>query len=582
MIANLIFANTQWLWPVGISALIIWVVFIWKEWFRFGKPKFFINVIIAFIAISTLATIILKPLTTSPKKSYHLALLTVGYKSTQLDSLKQIYKRLKVINYSNDQLIIKDEDIPDSIFILGHGIKPYDLWQLDAFKVNYLGGQALKGISDLKYKTNSTVGVQAIINGRYLNATLGSKLVLEDPSGEALDSISLETKTTQEFQLEVPLKVQGKYLLELIEKDSLGNRIRKDPLPIIVAKKSQLKILILNNFPTFETKYLKNYLAENGHQVLNRSQLTTNRYKYEYFNMDNRPFVAMTKKALASFDLLIIDAISLQNLSKSKRNTLENSVREDGLGIFIQPNDSYFQSHKNLFSFKFVPDDNKTSTLEAWPKVDIGSYAFGFNSEFGLEAMLNGKSKLLSAYKRKGAGKIGTTLFKNTYELALNGHTEIYQQIWSKIVENLSKTENPIAKWHSNTPFTFKDEPFNFKLRTAILDPIVSANGDYNIPLRQDLNIASLWEGVTYPRDIGWEKQYIQQDTSAVFEYYVPASTHWQSLIANNTITTNTRYFNTQNKSDQSITKPMTPINSIWFYLIFIISMGYLWLEPKL
>jgi len=582
MIASLIFVNTQWLWPVGISALIIWVVFIWKEWFRFGKPKFFVNVIIAFVAISALAAIILKPLTANPKTSYHLALLTTGYKSAQLDSLKQIHKRLKIINYSDDQLIIKDEDTPDSLYVLGHGIKPYDLWQLDAIKVKYLGGQALKGISDLKYETNSTVGTQAIINGRYLNATPGSKLVLEDPSGEALDSISLLTKTTQEFQLEVPLKVQGKYLLNLIEKDSLGNSIRKKPLPIIVAEQNQLNILILNNFPTFETKYLKNYLAEKGHQVLIRSQLTTNRFKYEYFNMDDRPFAAITKKALAPFDLLIIDAISLQNLSKSKRNTLENSVRADGLGIFIQPNDSYFQSHRNLFSFKFVPDDNKTSTLEACPKIDIESYPFSFNSEFGLETILKDKSKPLSAYKRMGAGKVGTTLFKNTYELLLNGHTEVYQHIWSEIAENLSESENPIAEWHSDTPFTFNDEPFNFKLRTTIPHPMVSANGDYNIPMRQDLNIASLWKGVTYPRDIGWEKQYIQQDTTAVFEYYVTTSTHWQTLVANNTITTNTRHFNTQYQSEQSITKPMKPINSIWFYLIFIISMGYLWLEPKL
>lgn len=95
--------------------------------------------------------------------------------------------------------------------------------------------------------------------------------------------------------------------------------------------------MILNGFPTFESKYLKNYLAETGHRVVVKNQLTAARYKYEYFNITSKPVIDITKEKLTLFDLLIIDSKSLKNLSNRERTTLKNVVKESGMGILIQP-----------------------------------------------------------------------------------------------------------------------------------------------------------------------------------------------------------------------------------------------------
>jgi len=582
MIANQIVENSQWIWHIGISAIIIWTVFIWKERLNFGKPKFYINIIISFITIFSLALLLLKPLTPKSQKQYNIALLTTGYNTTQLDSLKKAHKKMKVINYSENLPILKNTDYPDSVFILGHGLKPFDLWQLDAIKTGYLGGNTLKGISELKYNTSNTVGAQAEFNGRYLNATPGHKLILKAPGGEALDSMTLVSKKSQKFQLTTNLKIKGKFLYELIEKDSLGNNISKDPLPLNVTEQNQLKIVIINDFPTFETKYLKNFLAEKGHEVIIRSQLTKERFKFEYFNMTNRPMIGFSQENLIAFDLLIIDAISLRKLSNKQKNSLEKSIRKNGLGIFIQGDNSYYKSAKNLFSFNFVPEKNNIITLKEWPRVKMATHTFRFKNVFSLQPIFENNTKIWSAYKRAGLGRVGTSVFQNTYEALLNGHSETYQKLWTKTIELLSKTENPLVEWNTNALFALKDEPFNFQLRTAETNPTVIANEGYNIPIRQDIDIATLWKGTTYPRDIGWKKQFIEQDTTTVFEYYTTTSQHWQTLIANNTMTTNKRHFNNHELINLKSINPLRPINSIWFFLIFIISIGYLWLEPKL
>ena len=124
-------------------------------------------------------------------------------------------------------------------------------------------------------------------------------MFLEDPSGQVLDSITLNGQKSQDFQLSTNLKLKGNFVYQLVEKDSLGVVINREPLPLIIKEQVQFHILIINASPSFETKNLKNYLAESGHKVTIRSQMTKDRYKYEYFNMDNRPIIRFEQEQLS-------------------------------------------------------------------------------------------------------------------------------------------------------------------------------------------------------------------------------------------------------------------------------------------
>ncbi|MBT8310829.1 MAG: hypothetical protein HKO72_12180, partial [Flavobacteriaceae bacterium] len=278
----LIFQNNQLIWPVTLIAVLLLAVFIWKEWSSDRKNKIFRS-LFAFFAILSLALMALKPVKKISTAAIKAIILTEGYDENHLDSIKNINDAVNIYNYKKGHSIFTKSNKPSSAIILGHGLKSFDFWQLSNIKTEYLGGTEPTGISDLKYEQNSFVDNDILIQGLYYNATEGNKLILEGQGEIAIDSVKLDSGK-QSFKLSHRLKTPGKYVLGLLEKDSLDRVISRNPLPINVIATNALNILIVNSFPSFESKYLKNFLISLGHQITVRSQLSKGKYKYEYFN----------------------------------------------------------------------------------------------------------------------------------------------------------------------------------------------------------------------------------------------------------------------------------------------------------
>ncbi len=582
MSRELSFINIQWLWPILGIAILLWGVFIWKEWSQPVKSKRYINCGVALIAILSLVLLALKPVLLITDHTTKIVLLTPNYKPVQLDSLQQTYKGISVREYVDTKSILAPQEIPETLFVLGEGIRAFDLWQLDKVPTVYLGGNIPKGITRLKYPTRSVVGDSWIMKGQYQGAQQGHHLVLTDPGGKPLDSVRLKGEDRQHFELKVDLKLKGRFLYELLEKDSIGQIITKDPIPIKITDRTPLKIAIINEFPTFETKYVKNFLAEKGHEVLIRSQLTTARFKYEYFNMEGRQEFRFTKDALEDFDLLIIDVNSLRSLSRNRRKALEKAIRESGLGLFIQPDATVYTKTMPIASFDFLQKKQTNTTIKDWSKSSINTYPFVFKNTFSVTPMYGVDTNIVAAYERKGVGRVGTSVFQSTYELLLNGQTQTYQGIWTKIVQNLSKKQPPNVLWKTPMTIAYPDEPFDFQLRTQFSNLTVIDDTGLSIPLKGHKDIASLWEGVTYPKDIGWETLRLEQDTMTILDYYVTDTQKWMSIKATQTAITNERYFQDRKWGKNQDKKIPEPINPLWFFLLFLGTIGWLWFAPKL
>jgi hypothetical protein len=582
MIDRFSFVNMNWIWTILIIAIFIWLVFAWKERAHYGSSKFIIHLGVSFIAISSLVLMALQPQIHVKKDTQVVVVLTEGYDQEQLDSLKTTNQKLAVYPYRIGEAIFDTDKIPSSVFILGHGIRSFDHWQLENISTLYLGGKELKGITQLNYGYYQTKGNRIQFNGTYQNPTKNNKLLLEGPGGRPLDSLTLTDERTQLFDLSTDLNVIGNFNYHLVEKDSLETVLSKDILPLTIVEKSPLKILILNDFPTFESKYLKNYLAETGHEIVVKNQLTTARYKYEYFNMTSKPIIEITQEKLKIFDLLIIDTKSLKALSNRQLTTLKNVVKELGMGILIQPDANYFSSKKLLSSFKFDPEKSKDAVLKAYPKQNIKKYLYQFKNDFSIQPIHRSGSKIWSAYERVGSGRVGSTVFQNTFELILNGRTKTYHSFWSEIIEKISKRKTPLVQWSASHNFAYQNQPFEFELRTTIPNPIVESSEGYSIPLQRDIHVKSLWKGKVYPRDTGWQQHYVNQDSTAVFRYYVTDSSQWKSISNFNTIKSNKKIFNDTSKPEISPRTTLKLVNPLWFFVIFIFCSGYLWLEPKL
>ncbi len=580
MIADIDFLHEDLMWPVFAGSLVLLVVYIWKEWPPIPKKRFYIKCLAAILLILSLAMIALRPLKERAAENKVVALVSEGMQPGQLDSLDKVYPDLAVLKYKVNEDIRDTLNSYGTIVLLGRGIQPFDFWQLEGIPVRYLGGEQPQGIIQLWYDWETSVGKELSINGTFNEPSEGDRLVLKGPGGTGLDSVHLDESGLKQFQLHTIPAVPGKFLFSLDQVDSMGALKHSEPLPISVASKKKLKIGVVNDYPTFETKYLKNFLAEMGHELLIRSKVSSDRFKMEAFNTDPASSLRITEMNLETFDLLIMDSETYSRLPVSWRTALIKAITHAGLGLFIQPGTGFFDSTGTFVQFEFL-SDKTTQVQPEQVAVDVPKHPFHFKKSFGLQAVHAANGKVLTAYVRAGEGRIGSMVFENTFQLLLDGHQREYQQLWTVILNGISRKHHPVAEWNPGPRFIYRDYPFKFEVRTNLDQPEVISSAGYVVPLAQDIDLSNLWRGTTYPRHTGWNHQNLKNDTTSLFEYYVMDTTNWRALSAYDLQDANNRHWaGTPLIGD--VKKKAKPLPLTVFYLVFLLCSGYLWLEPKL
>ncbi|GLU45332.1 hypothetical protein [Allomuricauda sp. NBRC 101325] len=574
--------NLNLFWPVLIGCLVLLGFFVWKEWPQKGQTRFWIKIGIAFIGLVSLFFILLKPAAPKETTSGRAIILTEGYKTQQLDSLKKVFKRIKSETYVQGKSLSIAENV-DSLFLVGYGLPEYDVWLLEGKSVQFLGGERLSGWTQISHTDELELGEELKVRGQYQQPQKEHWAVLKDNGRNPLDSIQFGDTEEQLIQFATQPKASGHFVYHLEEKNADGEVVASEPIPFVVEDREPLHILILNTFPTFESKYLKNYLAEKGHQVLVRSQLTKNKYKFEYFNRDPQPIYQLSKQALEAFDLLIFDVESYVNLSRTVSTALKESMVENGLGIFIQPSGSLFTLSKNQLPIGFNADFNTDISLGNPPQ-GLRKYPFAFQQEFPVQP-IQMDSTTIAAYLPQGKGKMGTSLLQNTFQLVLDGKLDPYTAIWTEILDALVPQQEKSASWKMETDIPRVDEPATFWVQSSKSPMEVETETKIKIPLLQDVSIPSLWNGIQYPRKEGWNQFQIPADSTSLFSYYVFGENERTTVSHQNVYEQNLRRFG-QNKSSNTIvsatSKKMEPILPLWFFVPFLLSMGWLWLEPKL
>ncbi|WP_396636764.1 hypothetical protein [Maribacter sp. R77961] len=571
------FINEKWLWFSIVLAFILVLLFIWKEWKGSFNRNFYINSVVALIGLTALLFMFLGPTWTKEVQG-KAVLLTQGFSQVRLDSLKKQDQFIKEINYVPGENLKERLVSINELVVLGHGVAVFDYWQLEETAVNYLKGELPSGIVRINYPSESRVGTELTIQGVYNRPTAGTKLCLQGSGGKVLDSVILKSDNRQGFSLNTIVKTEGKFVYQLVEMDSVNKVISTNPLPLVVEDIAVLKVLIVNQFPSFETKYLKNYLSEEGHELVVRSKITSGKYKFEYFNTIRQPIYRFTEKSLAFFDVLILDTETFMGLSRNTLESLEKSVKEEGLGVFVQPNRRLFRFKNSLVNFNSVSDGKEKLVPSDWSKNPIGKYPYRFNDE-SLKALLIGN------YAKRiviGKGTIGTSLLKNSYELVLKGESDTYKEIWSSILSQISKKAESAALFNTSNGFIFKDLPFEFSVQTQKQRPQLRHGSGYLIPLMKDATLHDKWQGTIYPQKKGWNSLNLKVDTATVvMNYYVMDTEQWKPLVGANTVVDNTRFFGKEEKKNLR-RESYAAVSSFWYFLLFLSCMGYLWLVPKL
>ena len=340
-----------------------------------------------------------------------------------------------------------------------------------------------------------------------------------------------------------------------------------------------LRILILNTFPTFETKYLKNFLEAKGNSILLRSQLSRGLYKFEYINRDPDPVYELTRELLEEFDLVITDYQAYRRLSPGSRSALEESIAQDGTGLLIQPDDSFFRRSEQDGYFVFE-SDNLLQLNASKPELVVEKYPYTFANSFPVQPIPL-DHYVPAAERPLGNGRVVTTVLRNTYRWLLKGEEAYYEKFWSLLLRRAAARQTPTATWEARTHLPRRDAPFEFRLHTAIPKPEVINQRGARIPMAEDVLVEGVWNGREYPGRTGWNHLRLKGDSLADFPYYVYGEGSWSTRESFATRQANRRQFG-RNQLKAERQQAYLPIRPAWFYISFLLSMAWLWLEPRL
>ena len=579
MISNLVFIHKDlWGMASAVGAVLL-ICFVYKEWKLRNEKAFIFRLLAAFIALGSLLLLVLQPAKMQEIAANEMIVLTDGYNQQQLDSILKKNKKTSVLK--EEDLVYINTDAIQHTTLLGYGVAPYNLHLFQNNNTTYIPSKSPSGIIKLHYKTDDILGATAMVKGIYHQAKNKHRLVFADPGGNSLDSLIFNNNTKQEFELQGTLHLSGNLVYQLIEKDSTGSVINIEALPIRVREKKKMQVLMLNTFPTFESKYLKNFLADKGHPITVRNQLTTNKYKFEYLNTEHSPIYRLTKEQLESYSILILTAETYASFSTTEKNEIDEAVNTQGLGVFVLPNASYFSLSKKASHFTFLKDNKNALTLKN-ESTSLPKYPYEISYTYTTLPIKFYENQNIGAVHRLGIGKIGITTLQNTYELILEGKNELYTQIWTNLLDHTVKTEkNTKGKWLSTPNTVTINEPYSFTLQTSTTNPGVKNGMDSQLPLIQDVHLPQLWHGTDYPKEKGWNTLTMVNDSITPFYYYVYDSIDRLSIKHQEAIEANTRYFSdNQNEIQKKMT--LQAISPIFFYILFLLSIGYLWLAPKL
>ncbi len=488
----------------------------------------------------------------------------------------------------------------DEVWILGDGLENDQLKSLEGRKIHYVPSKKEhEGISRIQWPNSLIQNKIATLKGYYhLPESSEKRWIHLAYEGAPLDSSLVNKQKGYNFSLSFNPKSSGQFIFDLLIKDEKGKAIGQENLALEIKPQVQLRILFLNSSPLFETKYLKNYLAEEGHKVWVRSQISQDRFKDD-LNNTQEAIGGLSQSFLNQLDLILVDHKFLRQAQGLFMNRLEKAIREHGSSLWVQlteepplwqPLSILQASFQHKFSIvQTFPIRNVHNTIKQ--KTSLETMEREFISQASDEILLRSpKGSIVSIAKTYGLGKIGTSLVSESYPILLKGHKKSYQYYWTQILEKLLRQADVNKNWEFDEPVIVQ-EPFDFHFETLnpeayqkVINPQLE---ETPVPLAQDAYLSHRWSGRFWPHNRGWHTLMEPGPNDSLSRsFYVYSQEAWTYLRREKVRKVNQMAAANSIKSDLTNTsfqyEIYHKISPIWFYILILLGLSYLWIEPKL
>lgn len=564
-----------------------------REYRRELKRYLLLRILASIIAISSLACLILPITYFGDYKSAdnRKILLTAGFagdsiRATANDSIYTLDKTVHQ-QYPKAKLVSNINEITAPLHVFGYGLTKDELDELGVKQITFHPSHIPDGIIAASWTDQIKAGELLSVQLKYKNSTQRKYKLLLNGLNTTLDSATVPANNETDITLQTKPKSTGKMVYSLVVlagKDTL----QQEQIPVSINIIKPLNVLILSASPDFETKFLKNWLGENGYSVASRTIITKGKFSQEYINIEPANLTNLSAQLLNKFDVLIGDQSLLQSLNATESNAVQQAVTEKGMGVIIRADstgksNSWLQRNFTINPILgkqpaataiYLQEKSKTAKLTTDPL-----YINNYND---IQTLATDEQKhVVIAAALTGAGKLIFTTLNNTHNWLLTGDRNDYYALWSLLLSNAARKVPVASNWTVQSAIPFVNQPVKLGLEKSEEVSNIEINHSIAYPATDATSLFR--KNTTYwPDKIGWQEA-IANNSS--YKWYTWSEKSWKSLNGAYKLSVTNKFIR-QNRSNGRFTAQISYKNSIavpkiYFFILFLMACSFLWAERK-
>ncbi|GAB2795672.1 hypothetical protein HNQ93_003040 [Hymenobacter luteus] len=474
-----------------------------------------------------------------------------------------------------------------TVHVLGRGLPAADVPTLHGLQVVAHPAAQPVGFRAAAWSRQPELGQPWAVEG-YCSATDPIWVSLQ-AAGALRDSVRLPAGGGA-FRLRFTPKAEGRAVYSLVARRE-GKVLAQEPLPLEVRPTRPLRVLVLAAAPSFEVRFLKNYLASHQHSVAVRTGVSRGVVQTEFLNSATSPDLSrLTPALLARTELVLADAGSLAALSGAESAALAQAVRAGTCGVLLLA-DAATIPHglPGAGAFRLVARPAAATAPQplSWPDAPTRPAALlpatlRPGPEFRL-LVTAPHQQPVAGVRRLGLGQVAVTTVTETFPWLLQGQAAAYEAYWSHLLTALVPATSSVPAIQLTTAWPHPDAPVTVQV-TGASAPYLRLQAGRTTPvqvaLRQDAYVPEWSTAPYWPTAPGWHEA---QAGAVRHWFYVfsneqwrgPAQQEWLRAVASlgpaTTVSAAPATFTTHSAWPRW-----------WGYLLFLLGAGLLWLEEKL
>ncbi len=576
-------------------------------WQRPRQRQRLLRMLAGAVAAGALWLTAFPPLRRLPAARAEAILLTEGYAP---DTLRQLLRQLgagtPVWAYGEVEMPAKAKPLASlltlaeqrpalrRLHLLGRGLPAAELSSLGSLPLRLHPGAPLAGFRTALWPAKLALGEVLRIEGTVVAPpSKAAAWMILRAAGTGRDSLKLPTGSGP-FRLRYQPKTAGLATYELLLRRP-DQPLLAEPVPVEITTPTLPAVLLLTATPSFEFKFLKNYLAEAHYPVALRASVSRGLVQTDFVNQPALALDRLTPALLARYSVLIADAATLNTLTASEIQALQTAIRVGRLGLITLAEAAPLPRAapgRADFTVRLRPAAPGPLPALAWPDAPGEARAplpAQLQPNANLRALVTGPNQVLAAASRRvGLGFAVVSTVPETFRWVLQGHAPVYASFWNRLLTAAVPPAPAAAVWRTGTRWPRPAQPLTLHLSAVFptAQPVVvplAGGPSVRLALRQDTRLPEWSTAQFWPGTAGWHQ--VRGPERAAHNFYVYPAAAWPGPELAERQQAMAERATAAGAASAAPTIPEVttePWPAGWFFGLFLLAAGYLWLEEKL